>query len=187
MVCHQATFVGPVLFLHSLKSRIATLHFLAVRNRRNTGLEAALVVVHYVLYIGAIVLVAGWKIGALFMVIHEGLFSVYLGVAFITNHIGMAVPEPGANAGFIRTQVGTARNLRANRVTDYLFGSLTCQIEHHLFPAMPRHRLRAAAAVVRAHCHENGIDYHETTLLGALREVHQQIATSATPLRQVRR
>ena len=35
----------------------------------------------------------------------------------------------------------TFRNIRSSLVHDFLFGGLDCQIEHHLFPAVPRPNL----------------------------------------------
>ena len=46
-------------------------------------------------------------------------------------------------------------------------GGLNYQIEHHLFPSMPRPNLRRAQPIVRAFCAEHGITYTETTLLGS--------------------
>ena len=34
---------------------------------------------------------------------------------------------------------------------------MTCQVEHHLFPRVPRHNLRRLQGVVRAFCAEHGI------------------------------
>ena len=75
----------------------------------------------------------------------------------------------------IRRQVLTARNIRPGWVTDYLFGALSCQIEHHLFPAMPRYSLRKAEVIVREFCRENGIPYHETGIGLAYWEVGRQL------------
>lgn len=43
---------------------------------------------------------------------------------------------------------------------DWFHGGLQFQIEHHLFPRMPRHNLRAAARHVRAACQQLGLEYH---------------------------
>ena len=179
MVRNQANFFGGLLFLQTMNSRYHTTRFLQVRKLRNWGMEVGLIGAHYAIYVAVIFWAIGWKTGMSFIALHELLFSGYLGLAFITNHVGMAIPTPGENVGFLRAQATTSRNLKDNRVTDYLFGALTCQIEHHLFPAMPRNHLRAAAPIVRDFCRARGVEYHETTLLGALREVRQELWRAA--------
>jgi len=39
-------------------------------------------------------------------------------------------------------------------------GGLQFQAIHHLFPRLPRHRLRALVPVVRALANKHGADYH---------------------------
>ena len=46
-------------------------------------------------------------------------------------------------------------------------GGLDTQVEHHLFPGMPRPNLRRAQAIVRSYCAEHEIQYTETTLAQA--------------------
>lgn len=88
---------------------------------------------------------------------------------------------------FLRRQVLTARNIRSSRVADYLLGALSCQIEHHLFPAMPRCRLREAAPLVREFCRERGVGYRETGIREAYPEVYRHLEVVAIPLRRLRR
>jgi len=58
-----------------------------------------------------------------------------------------------------------SRNIRGGRVTDFAMGGLNYQIEHHLFPSMPRANLKRAQPIVRAYCAANGVAYTETRLL----------------------
>ena len=43
---------------------------------------------------------------------------------------------------------------------DWFHGGLQYQIEHHLYPDLPRHQLRAASGYVKPMCEELGIRYH---------------------------
>jgi fatty acid desaturase len=65
----------------------------------------------------------------------------------------------------------TARNVRGGRVVDLLLGGLNYQVEHHLFPSMPRPNLRRVQPLVRAFCAEKDIRYVETGLLDSYRLV----------------
>jgi fatty acid desaturase len=60
-----------------------------------------------------------------------------------------------------------SRNIRGGRVTDFMMGGLNYQIEHHLFPSMPRPNLRHVQPMVREHCARHGISYTETSLVGS--------------------
>ena len=71
----------------------------------------------------------------------------------------------------------TSRNVRGGWLTDTALGGLNYQIEHHLFPSMPRPNLRHARPLIKAFCAERGLPYAESSLLGsyaqALRYLNQ--------------
>ena len=46
-------------------------------------------------------------------------------------------------------------------------GGLNYQIEHHLFPSMPRPHLARTRKLVREHCRTHDVGYTETTLAQA--------------------
>jgi fatty acid desaturase len=77
----------------------------------------------------------------------------------------------------------TARNVRGGRFVDLLLGGLNYQIEHHLFPSMPRPNLRRAQPLIRAFCAERGVRYVETGLFASYRLVlrHLDRVADATP------
>ena len=78
--------------------------------------------------------------------------------------------DPRAEADeldFLRRQVLTSRNVRGGRLVDVVLGGLNYQIEHHLFPSMPRPNLRRAQPLIRRFCAEHGIAYPETSLVGS--------------------
>jgi fatty acid desaturase len=137
-------------------------------------------------YLGGLMLLLGAGTGLLFALAHQLLLGVYLGGAFLPNHTGMAVLQPTEQMDFLNRQVLTARNTRANPVADYVLGALSCQIEHHLFPAMPRCRLREAAPIVRRFCQERGIAYRETSVVGAYVDVYRHLDALALSLRRRR-
>ncbi len=89
------------------------------------------------------------------------------GAVFAPNHKGMPLVPRDARIDFLRRQVLMSRNIRGNRVIDTFMGGLNYQIEHHLFPSMPRPNLRRLRPTVRAFCSEHGIAYTETSLHGS--------------------
>ncbi len=115
-----------------------------------------------------------------FVVVSQALFGFYLGASFLPNHVGMATVTGDDDQGFLRRQVRSSRNLSGSAFVGFLFGGLGSQIEHHLFPAMPRANLRRARPVVRGFCAELEIPYAEQSLHHAYRDVLDHLRTVGT-------
>jgi len=116
-----------------------------------------------------------------FLVVQQGLFGACLGASFAPNYKGMPVVGKDEKVDFLRRQVLTSRNIRGSPFTDLALGGLNYQIEHHLFPSMPRPSLRHAPAPVRAFCAQRGIPYSETGLLASYAQVLRHLhATGRT-------
>ncbi|HET9690707.1 MAG TPA: fatty acid desaturase, partial [Acidimicrobiales bacterium] len=104
-----------------------------------------------------------------FVAVQQGAFGLYLGGAFAPNHTGMPLLDVSTPLGVVERQVLTARDIRGGRLTTFLLGGLDLQIEHHLFPTMPRPNLREARPHVQSFCAANGLTYCETTLADSYR------------------
>lgn len=100
-----------------------------------------------------------------FVGVQLAVFGVYMGAAFAPNHKGMPIIAPGAKLDFFSKQVRTSRNIRGGWWATTLLGGLNYQIEHHLFPNMPRPHLSRARAIVVDQCRTLSVPYTETTLL----------------------
>jgi fatty acid desaturase len=108
---------------------------------------------------------------------------LYAGSVFAPNHKGMPVLERQAPLSFLERQVLTARNVRAHPLTDFWYGGLNYQIEHHLFPTLPRNQLGAAQTIVRAFCTTHHIAYHETGMIASYREILRHLHDVGAVLR----
>ena len=86
---------------------------------------------------------------AAFLAVQVGVFGFLLGGSFIPNHTGMPIVPRGARIDFLNRQVLMSRNIRGNVLVDAAMGGLNYQIEHHLFPSMPRPHLKLVRPVVR--------------------------------------
>jgi len=102
-------------------------------------------------------------------------FGIYMGVIFSTNHIGMPILLTKNDLDYLHEQISTARNITPGVFNDIWYGGLNYQIEHHLFPTMPRRNLKAARELVKKFCRENTIGYHETGTIRAFREILRQL------------
>jgi fatty acid desaturase len=114
------------------------------------------------------------------------LSGLYLGSIFAPNHKGMTIIDKESDLGFLYRQVVTARNVKGRPVTDFWYGGLNYQIEHHLFPSMPRNRLREAQCLIKAFCQEHAIPYYETSMLRSYQEILQYLHHVSSPLRAAR-
>jgi len=117
------------------------------------------------------------------VVIQKCVGGFYLASVFAPNHKGMPQVEAEAEKDFLRSQVLTARNVASHPLTDLLYGSLNYQIEHHLFPTMPRRNVRRAHAIVRQFCADHGVPYYETSILQSYREILSFLHEIGAPLR----
>jgi fatty acid desaturase len=60
-------------------------------------------------------------------------------------------------------------------LTDFVFGGLNYQIEHHLFPTMPRVHFGRARAIVKPFCEQNGLAYCEMGAFASYRLVVSEL------------
>jgi fatty acid desaturase len=172
MAGYQAWLFFPMLLLEGLHLHVAGIR--SLRNRRGSTVkvvEGGLLAVHFAGYVAALLLVLSPAQAVAFLAIQQGLFGIYLGCAFAPNHKGMPVIGENERTDFLRRQVITSRNIRGGWLTDFALGGLNYQIEHHLFPSMPRPSLRHAQEPVRAFCHAKGIAYRETGLFASYAQV----------------
>jgi len=175
---YQAWLFFPMLLLEGFHLRIAGMRALLGRSGKARWAEAGLLAVHIGGYLTAVFVVLSPLQAVLFLVVQQGLFGVYLGSSFAPNHKGMPVVGKDEKVDFLRRQVLTSRNIRGSGLTDLALGGLNYQIEHHLFPSMPRPNLRHAQAPVRAFCAQRGIPYSETGLLASYGQVLRHLHTT---------
>jgi fatty acid desaturase len=112
----------------------------------------------------------GWHWLHLWLV-GQMLGSLYFSMIVATNHKGMPIWARGAPLSFIERQVLSSRNVTSHPVWDFLFGGLNYQIEHHLFPTMPRVNLKRARAIIRPFCLAHGLEYEELNPLASYRVI----------------
>jgi fatty acid desaturase len=68
---------------------------------------------------------------------------------------------------WLTVQLRGTQNVTAGTFEDWFTGFLNYQIEHHLFPNMPRHSYPMVKPRIQALCRKHGIPYNETTLWGS--------------------
>ncbi|MES1907726.1 MAG: hypothetical protein MHM6MM_000788 [Cercozoa sp. M6MM] len=86
-----------------------------------------------------------------------------LHVQLLLSHLATPqyTPEEEEALGFFEFQLRTSRNIKTSWWSHWFHGGLEMQIEHHLFPMLPRHNLRTIAPMVRQIAKDNNIPYLE--------------------------
>jgi fatty acid desaturase len=172
---HQAILFFPITMLEGLNLHVASIAALRSGTIRARRLETGLLAVHLAAFVAAPFLVLSPGQALAFIGVHQAVFGFYMGCSFAPNHKGMPALTAAEEQDYLRRQVLTARNVRGGRFVDLLLGGLNYQIEHHLFPSMPRPNLRRAHPLIREFCAERGVRFVETGLFESYRLVLQHL------------
>jgi fatty acid desaturase len=190
---NQGRLFVPLLLLEGISLKVTSVRSVVAglgagdRDKRDRArIEALLLAVHFGAYLGLLFTVMSPALATVFVFVHQALLGLHLGCAFAPNHKGMPSPDPDKPWDHLRKQVLTSRNVRGGRVTDWFLGGLNYQIEHHLFPSMPRPHLRRSQPVIRRYCGLAGLPYTEESLAEsyaqALRHLHAVGASLRGPV-----
>lgn len=165
---HQGLFFFPILLLEGVSLHVSGIRRVATSQRLDRRwVEIGLLSVRLVGFTTLVFVVLSPGIAFAFLGVQLGLFGFYMGVSFAPNHKGMPVVPRDVTLDFLRRQVMMSRNIRGSRFIDVAMGGLNYQIEHHLFPSMPRPHLRRAAPIIAAYCRRHGVPYTQTGLFAS--------------------
>ena len=173
---YQAYFFFPLLLLTAFGLHVDSAVYLAGPGRPARAWERVLFAAHVVGYLGVVFWVSPRS--------RPRCSSWYSKACSACTWASPSPPTtracrsstPTTDSDFLRRQVLTSRNVRGSRLVDLALGGLNYQIEHHLFPSMPRPNLRHAQPIIRRFCHQHGLTYAETSLTDSyaqtLRHLH---------------
>jgi fatty acid desaturase len=183
MVKYQAFLFFPLLTLEGISLHVRSVHAVLQRETKTHGVETTLLFAHVIGYLVVVLLVLSPFKAVVFIAVHQGLWGVYMGCAFAPNHKGMPTLSATDKLDFLRKQVLTSRNIRGSLFVDFLLGGLNYQIEHHLFPSMPRPNLRHAQRLVHRFCTSRGVSYRQCRLFSSYAQVLRHLHAVGAPLR----
>lgn len=183
MVKYQAYLYLPLELLGWFTFLIFSISFLVRKKAKYPLAEGVVMAVHYLLYIVLLFSCLSFWQAILFFAIHRALFGLYVGSIAAPNHKGMLIADKEHPLDFLHQQILSARNVRPHPIIDFWYGGLNYQIEHHLFPTIPRNNLGQAKQIVMAFCLEHDISYHETGFLQSYREIFEHLNQVSAPLR----
>jgi len=179
----QAYLFVPLLLGEAFSLHVASISDLARRTDRPRRGEAILLAVHLASYLAIVFAVLPPVKAIAFVLVQQGVFGLYLGAAFAPNHKGMPILTADDTSDFLRRQVLTSRNVRGGWLTDLALGGLNYQIEHHLFPSMPRPNLRRSQPLIREFCRQRGLPYCEASLFDSYRQALRHLHRVSRQLR----
>lgn len=95
-------------------------------------------------------------------VISEGIPGFGIAIIVFFNHYTCThYKDTKAEFDFLDLIFATTRNMTPSVFKDWICGGLNFQIEHHMFPTLPRHNLTKCRVMVKQFCKENNIEYKE--------------------------
>lgn len=162
----QGWLFFPLLTLEGLNLHYLSLkHLVSQRAVKGRWTELAIIAVRFAAILVPLFLLLPLGMAFAFTGVMLAVFGVYMGASFAPNHKGMPIIHPDARLDFFSKQVRTSRNISGGWWATWLMGGLNHQVEHHLFPNMPRPHLAKAREIVRDYCTTHGVPYTEASLL----------------------
>lgn len=172
----QGYFFYPLLLLEGIN-----LHFQGIKRAVKRGrvryrwVELSFIGIRLLSFFGLAFLVLSPGKAAAFIGVQLAVFGLYMGLSFAPNHVGMPVVPADMKIDFLRRQVLMSRNITGGLPVDIFMGGLNFQVEHHLFPSMPRPHLRKVAPIVREYCENLGVKYTQTSLNDSYRAIFHHL------------
>lgn len=115
------------------------------------------------------------------------MVTMFLHLQITLSHFGMSTEED-EDETWSEKALRTSMDIDCPRWLDWFHGGLQVhhfnkfQVEHHLFPRIPRHNLRQVQPYVKQFAQDHGLPFHSYTfskgntfVLGALRDVANQV------------
>ncbi len=161
----QGWLFFPLLTLVGLDLHMQGVKYLLSKDKiKGRWFELSLMALRFSILLVPLFLLLPLGMAFAFLGVQLAVFGIYMGASFAPNHKGMPIISPDAKLDFFSKQVRTSRNIRGGWWATWLMGGLNYQIEHHLFPSMPRPHLAKARVIVREYCMTHNVPYTETSL-----------------------
>lgn len=171
IIQHQAQLLFPILALAFLNMHVQSIMHVLKRRAPNPLIEGMLIAIHLGLSAWLFFPAFGFSGGIAYFLFVRALGGLYMGSIFATNHKAMRVVDRDEELSFLMQQISLTRNIKSTPFIDFWYAGLNYQIEHHLFPGMPRNQLGKASRIIRPFCQAHGLPYHETTTAQSFREI----------------
>lgn len=130
----------------------------------NRTIEAACLLFFATWVISAALCMNSWAESVIWVLVSHAIAGI-LHVQIILSHWAMETYKGraynDATDEWYITQLKTTMDISCAEWMDFVHIGLQFQVEHHLFPHVPRNNLRAVQKMVKEVCKKNGLEYHE--------------------------
>jgi len=164
---HQGWLFFPLLTLEGLSLHVAGVRTLLGSPVRHRWVELTLIGLRLAGFVAFLLVLLPPGKAAAFLAVQLAVFGLLLGGSFAPNHTGMPIVPKDLKIDFLQRQVLMSRNVKGNFLVNAAMGGLNYQIEHHLFPSMPRPHLKLVSPMVRDYCRTHEIPYTELGLFAS--------------------
>lgn len=154
---------------------------------RVASAERRSLIIHYL----ALFLICFFSFNSIGAAIGFVLISELVGGAGIANivfmnHYGCDQLNivDGKKTNFVQLQLMTTRNIDPSLWMNWFSGGLNLQIEHHLFPTMPRHNLLKVRPLVQELCKKHNLAYQSKPFFGCLSAILKKLAFVAEEFKE---
>lgn len=173
LVGNQHILFLPVMFFARFNLYAQSLIFLTLTGpKRKNPLFATMELcsmLFFAIWVTAVALQLGSLVeSVLWIVLSHGVAGI-LHIQIVISHWAMHTYKGhaynDAEDEWYNMQFKTTLNIDCPTWMDWAHIGLQFQIEHHLFPTLPRSSLRYASKLVRAECKRQGIQYNSATFI----------------------
>lgn len=147
--------------------------------RRTYSFELPLLALHHILvFILMAVTMPSIKVAASWWLLSNAIGGCFIAIIVFTSHYACDTYDPNdrCQLNFVDLQLYTTRNIAPGFFMDWFAGGLNYQIEHHMFPQMPRNRLNECSVRVRKWCAENNVPYQVESFPNCIKLLLQRLA-----------
>jgi len=191
-VAYQPALFFPILGVARLAWCTSSIRFNLgdkVLNKNQAMVEKVTLALHYVWLIALVYNTCSLFHAFLFILSAECGCGLLLAFVFTVNHNGMPVytPEEAKKFDFYQLQILTGRDVISNPWSDWFTGGLNYQVEHHMFPTLPRHNFYMSQPLVEELCKKHNVPFHKTTLVGGTSEILARLSQLSKAAGKIRR
>jgi len=189
LVSYQHLLFYPIMMVARFNLYFQSIRFLISKEKINhKTLEITTLCIFYCWYSSILAFCMGsWQERLLYIAISHAIAGI-LHVQVILSHFAEEVyhdtPYNDENDEWFRLQLKTTLNIKCSAAMDWVHGGLQFQIEHHLFPRLPRHNLRKVQTFVKTLCNKHNIEYNELTFYEANVRLIQKLYITAMNARK---
>jgi len=184
MLKYQYIFYVPLLCAARLSWALQSAIWAYTKNPPTQRLlECSAIFLHYIWYFATMYYFMSWKEALLWIYLTQSSGGFFLACAFTLNHNGMVIYDSGTQAAleYNRLQITTGRDVTGS-FASWFMGGLNFQIEHHLFPRIPRHNLPKVQRLVIPFCKKYAIPYHQTDFFSGTCETFSKLYSVSSTL-----